>query len=57
MDLSRLRERFRPEALIGRLAFLSGLAPFQEPISAAELAQEFSWENLCRNDIPIPPDF
>ena len=57
MDLSRLRERFRPEALIGRLAFLSGLAPFQEPISAAELAQEFSWEKLCRNDIPIPPDF
>ena len=57
MDLSRLRERFRPEALIGRLAFLSGLAPFQEPISAAELAQEFSWENPCRNDIPIPPDF
>ena len=57
MDLSRLRERFRPEALIGRLAFLSGLAPFQEPISAAELAQEFSWKNLCRNDIPIPPGF
>lgn len=57
MDLSRLRERFRPEALIGRLAFLSGLAPFQEQISAAELAQEFSWKNLCRNDIPIPPGF
>ena len=57
LDLSRLRERFRPEALIGRLAFLSGLVPLQEPISAAELAQEFSWENLCRNDIPIPPDF
>ena len=57
LDLSRLRERFRPEALIGRLAFLSGLVPLQEPISAAELAQEFSWENLCRHDIPIPPDF
>lgn len=57
LDLSRLRERFRPEALIGRLAFLSGLVPLQEPISAAELAQEFAWENLCRNDIPIPPDF
>ena len=57
LDLSRLRERFRPEALIGRLAFLSGLVPLQEPISAAELAQEFSWENLSRKDIPIPPDF
>ena len=57
LDLSRLRERFRPEALIGRLAFLSGLVPLQEPISAAELAQEFAWENLSGKDIPIPPDF
>ena len=57
LDLSRLRERFRPEALIGRLAFLSGLVPLQEPISAAELAQEFAWEKLSRKDIPIPPDF
>ena len=46
LDLGVLRQRLTPEALIGTLAFAAGLTERNIPISAAELATLFSWENL-----------
>ena len=46
LDLGVLRQRMTPEALIGNLAFAAGLIGRNEPISARELAGEFTWEKL-----------
>ena len=46
LDLGILRQRLRPEELIGTLSFAAGLTGTNAPISAAELASIFSWEKL-----------
>jgi glutamyl-tRNA synthetase len=46
LDLGQLRSRMTAQELIGKLAFAAGLLKKYEPISAAELAAEFSWKNL-----------
>ena len=46
LDLGQLRSRMTAEALIGKLAAAAGLLERYEPISAKELAGEFSWDNL-----------
>ena len=46
LDLGVLRQRLRPKELIGTLAFAAGLTDKNIPISAAELAGIFRWENL-----------
>ena len=46
LDLGVLRQRITPEALIGTLAYASGLTARNEAISARELASLFSWEKL-----------
>ena len=46
LDLGVLRQRMTPEALIGNLAFAAGLIRKNEPISAYDLAGEFSWEKI-----------
>ena len=46
LDLGVLRQRIAPEALIGTLAYASGLIQKNEAISARELASVFSWEKL-----------
>ena len=46
LDLGQLRQRITAEALIGKLAFSAGLIDRDIPISAAELAREFSWSKL-----------
>ena len=46
LDLGVLRQRITPEALIGTLAYASGLIQKNEAISARELASVFSWEKL-----------
>ena len=46
LDLGVLRQKLTPEALIGTLAFAAGLIEKNEPISARELAGEFSWDKL-----------
>ena len=46
LDLGELRKRITPEQLIGTLAFAAGLIDQKCPISARELASEFSWEKL-----------
>ena len=51
LDMGALRNRFRPEEILGQLAFAAGLIPCKEPISARELAREFQWEKLKQEDI------
>ena len=53
LDMGALREKYRPEALLGFLAFCAGLLPEQEPISARELASLFSWEKIDKRPICI----
>ena len=51
MDLGYLQSHTTPEALIGLLAYSANLIDRFVPISALELAQEFSWEKLRKEDI------
>ena len=51
MDLGFLQEHTRAEDLLGLLAYASGLIPQLEAVSAKELAAEFHWENLRKEDI------
>ncbi len=51
LDLGTLRQRMKPEVLLGALAYASELIEKNEPISAKELAGEFSWEKLRKQDI------
>ena len=51
LDLTYLRAHLRPEELIGSLAHTCGLLQQYAPISASELAAEFSWEKLKKEDI------
>lgn len=53
LDMSALRERYTPEALLGRLAQLSGLRPTAEPVTAGELAAGFSWNFAEKENITI----
>ena len=42
---------YKPEDLIGTLAFSAGLIDQNIPISAKELAAHFDWANLRKEDI------
>ena len=53
LDLGQLRQRLRPEALLGLLASAAGLIDRYEPLSAKELAREFSWDRLKKEAITI----
>ena len=46
LDLGELRKRITAEGLIGKLACSAGLIDRDIPISATELAGEFSWDKL-----------
>ena len=50
-DLGYLQERVKPEALLGMLAYSGNLIDKLTPISAGELAKEFSWQKLRKEDI------
>jgi glutamyl-tRNA synthetase len=51
LDLGQLQKWLTPEELIGSLAHTCGLLERYQPISARELAAEFSWETLKKEDI------
>ena len=53
LDMGALRERYAPEALVGRLAHLAGLLDAPQSVSACELAADFSWRRVKRENIPI----
>ena len=51
LDLGALRQRCAPEQVIGALAYAAGLTSKSAPISAKELATEFSWGNMRKENI------
>ena len=56
LDLGALQKRMSPETLLGFLAFSAGLLDKAEPVSAKELAKEFSWHKLRSEDICLTAD-
>lgn len=57
LDLGALAARTTPERLIGQLACWAGLRETAEPATARELAAEFTWKNVRREDIIVPADW
>ena len=57
LDLGALQLHKRPEEIIGALAYSSGLIEQNEPISAKELAGEFSWKKLKKDNIQLQITF
>ena len=57
LDMGALRERYRPEQLTGKLAFLAGLREKDSPISPDALAESFSWAQVAKEDIYVPQAF
>ncbi len=53
LDLSALRQKMQPQMLLGMLAHAAGLIDTLEPVSAKELAGQFRWEDLKREDIRL----
>ena len=53
LDLGILRQRMKPEELIGSLACTAGLLDKPQAISARELVGEFSWQKLKKDNIRI----
>ena len=51
LDLGVLRSRITAETLLGTLAYSGGIIDQNVPVSAKELAKEFTWEKLRRKDI------
>ena len=56
LDLGVLRTRRKPEELLGVLAHAAGLIDRQTPVSARELAGDFSWERVKKEDICADTD-
>ncbi len=54
LDLGVLRERMRPERLLGALAAAAGLIPPGETASARELVRSFDWSRVRRDDVILP---
>jgi len=56
LDLGELRRRCPPEVLTGYLAFLAGLCPPGLSVSPAELARDFSWDRVAKEDRVVDPN-
>lgn len=55
LDFGYLRQHFSPEEIIGLLGHLAGLMERWEPVSARELACDFSWSRVKQLDIILDP--
>ena len=51
LDMGALRKRCTPEKLLGALAYAANLIDTPAPVSARELASEFSWDKLRKDSI------
>ena len=56
LNMEYFRARYTPEQLLGRLAKLAGLRETDAPVSAIELAADFSWDKVPRENLIIPND-
>lgn len=54
LNLGVLRERYKPEEIIGKLAYLAGLNPTAAPVGAAGLLPAFDWGAVPVRDIVAP---
>ena len=52
--LASLRERYTPEEIVGKLAYLAGQNPGGGPRTPEELARGFDWDAVPRQDIRLP---
>ena len=57
LDLARLREKWRPEEILGMLAEAAGILPAYRPVSARELVPLFSWGKVKKGDVRLPEGF
>lgn len=57
LDFGALRERFAPETLVGLLAHAVGLRPTPDAVSAREIAAEFDWRHVRRENILMDASF
>lgn len=55
LDFGYLRQHFSPEEIIGLLGHLAGLLERWAPVSARELACDFSWSRVKQSDIILDP--
>ena len=55
LDLGILRQHMQPEQLIGILAHAAGILERYEAVSAKELAREFTWDKVKKEDIFVDP--
>ena len=53
LDMGALRQRLKPEQLIGVLAQAAGLTERADPISAKELAAVFDWSKISGKEIVV----
>ncbi len=53
LDMGALRNRYAPEQLLGMLAHACGLLSHSESVRAGELAGEFSWQMVQKENIVI----
>jgi glutamyl-tRNA synthetase len=53
LNMETLRQHYSPEELLGHLAAMSGLRENASPVTAKELAADFSWDRVAVNDIII----
>ena len=54
LGLAALRERYTPEEIVGKLAYLAGQNPGGGPWTTEELARGFDWNAVPRQDIRLP---
>ena len=54
LGLASLRERYTPEEIVGKLAYLAGLNPGGGPRTPEALARGFDWDAVPRQDIRLP---
>ena len=54
LGLAVLRERYTPEEIVGKLAYLAGQNPGGGPRTPEALAEDFHWDAVPRRDIRLP---
>ena len=54
LDLTALSKRFAPQAILGMLAFSAGLQDEPRPATLDDLAADFTWARVRREDIRLP---
>lgn len=55
LDIGALRQRYTPQELTGILAKMAGQRETAAPVTAQELAGDFNWSKVPREDIPVDP--